>query len=91
MIRTTTAAAALALAFLATSANAADIVVQTAGKSPAEIRTAIAEAAHKACVRAYANDYLSVYKTDTCVADTIADAMGKVKTVETAMNTRGSN
>jgi hypothetical protein len=81
-------ATVLGVAFLATSANAADFAVQTAGKSPAEVRAAVVEAARKACASAYGNDYLPVYISKSCVSDTVADAMSHVKSTELAMNTR---
>jgi hypothetical protein len=87
MIRTI--AIALGAAFMAASANAADITVQTAGKSPAQIRADISDAAYKACARAYADDALSVYKRGSCAYETYQAAMSQVTATQTAMNTRG--
>jgi hypothetical protein len=86
MIRTI--AIALGLALVAASANAADITVQTAGKTPAQIRADISDAANKACARAYADDNLSVYKRSSCVYETYQAAMAQVPSTQTAMNTR---
>jgi hypothetical protein len=91
MIRIVTTAAVLGMVLMATAANSAEIVVQIAGKSPAEIRTAIARAAHEACTSTQSSDYLSPFISDTCVRDTIADAMSKIRASETAMNTRSGN
>lgn len=93
MIRIVTAAttAVLGLAFMASAANAADIVVSTAGKSPAEVRAAVEKAAHDVCALSRPNDVLSPYTPDTCVSDTIVYAMFKVPPTETAMNTRTPN
>jgi hypothetical protein len=82
-------AIALAAAAMATWANAADITIQTADKSPAQIRAAITDAAHKVCARAYWDNSLSVYKRESCVEDTMAEAMSQVRSTETAMNTQG--
>ena len=84
MIRTTVAV--LGLAFLATAANAAEISVPTAGRSPTEVRVAITDAAFKACKLAYADDVLAVYKRDSCVRDSVEAALAKTAS-ETAMNT----
>lgn len=77
MIRITTLA--LGLTLLAASANAAQISVPLAGKSPAQLGADIALAAHTACFLA---DNTPVYEHDTCVADTTAVAMAKVQKLE---------
>ena len=64
-------------ALMTTAANAAEIRVSTAGKSPAEIRAAVGDAALKVCKQAYANDVFAVYERDGCVRDTVADALAK--------------
>jgi hypothetical protein len=86
MIRT--AAAVLALAVVATSANAAELTVQTQGKSPAEIRAAVTGAAFKACNLAYADDVFVAYKRQGCVRDTVEATLAKIPGVaQTAQNT----
>lgn len=84
-----TAAALVGVAFLATAANAAEIKVSTADKSPAQIRAAVSEAAFKACRQAYAGDAFAVYERDGCVRDTLADALAKADVgAATAANTQ---
>jgi len=77
MIRITTLA--LGLTLLAASANAAQISVPLAGKSPAQLGADIAAAAHTACFLA---DNTPVYEHDACEADTTAAAMEKVRKLE---------
>ncbi len=70
-------AALLGVAFMATAANAAEIKVSIADKSPAEIRLAVTDAAYKACKQAYANDVFAVYERDGCVRDSVTEALAK--------------
>ena len=72
-----TAAAILSVAFLATAANAAEIKVSTLDKSPTQVRAAVGDAAFKACKQAYADDVFAVYERDSCVRDSVADALAK--------------
>jgi hypothetical protein len=74
------AAALVGVAFVATAANAAEIKVSTADKSPAEIRAAVSDAAFKACRQAYAGDVFAIYERDGCVRDTVSEALAKANT-----------
>lgn len=90
MIRT--AAAVLSLALLATSANAAQFTVSTVGKTPAELRVAVTDAAVKACALAYQDDRLAVYKRDDCVRESVEAALAKAEAgPQTAMNSAGAH
>ena len=71
------AAALVGVAFFATAANAAEIKVSTADKSPAEVRAAVSDAAFKACRQAYSGDLFAIYERDGCVRDTVSDALAK--------------
>ena len=82
-------AALAGVALMATAANAAEIKVSTADKSPAEIRAAVSDAAFKACKQAYANDVFAVYERDGCVRDTVVEALAKANGgVDTAAATK---
>jgi hypothetical protein len=84
MIRTAAAVLALAVLGAASAANAAQYTVQTAGKSPAQVRADVTAAAYKACDQAYASDVLIAYERDACVRDSVQAALSKAP--QTALN-----
>jgi hypothetical protein len=85
----TAAAAVLVLALgAATTASAAQYSVSTAGKSDAQIRAEVTQAANKACTAAYSSDVLIAYEREDCVRDSVAAALSKAP--QTAMNAAGS-
>lgn len=79
-----TAAALLSVAFLATAANAAEVKVSTLDKSPTQVRAAVGDAAFKACKQAYAEDVFAIYERESCVRDSVADALAQTNSAVAA-------
>jgi gamma-glutamyl:cysteine ligase YbdK (ATP-grasp superfamily) len=79
----------LALGLVAGAANAAEIKVSAAGKSPAELRAAVSQAAFSACKTAYNGEVFAYYEREACVTDTVKTVMAKVQLgVDTAKAAR---
>lgn len=79
MFRTAATVLALAVLGVAANANAAgySYTVSPVGKSPAEVKAAVTDAAYKACNEAYANDVFIAYKREACVRDSVQAALAK--------------
>lgn len=75
---------ALGIAMIAGAANAMDIRVNTAGKSDAEVRLLVRDAAHKACKLEYNGDYFADYKRDGCERDTVRATFEQVRAAREA-------
>lgn len=84
MIRTAAAILTLAVLGAASTASAAQYAVPTAGKSPAQVRADVVNAAYKACDAAYAGDVLIAYERDGCVRASVQSALSKAP--QTALN-----
>ena len=76
MIRTIAIAAGLVA--LATSAQAAELKLNLAGKDAASAHAAIVHAAHKVCGVAYRGDSLSPYLVPACVQETVESTVSQV-------------
>lgn len=88
MYRTT--ALIIGLTLLAGSASADQYTVTLYGKSPAQVRTEINDAAYKACKAAYYEEIYADYELDSCVADSVEAAQAQARTVLAANGTRRS-
>jgi len=89
MLKLTTLAAAAAL-LLTTQAQAASITVVLTGKSPEQVRTEIASAAHTVCVRETAFELERLMAIRSCEKDTNAKAMAEAQTKMAKMKAGGA-
>jgi hypothetical protein len=77
MMRTVTFAALAALA-LASSANAQEVRVSLAGKSPAQIHSDIVSAARNVCHKATATESLMLDAYSRCMSGTVKAAVAQL-------------
>lgn len=74
----------LGAAMIAGAANAAEVRVNTAGLTAAQVRSAIASASFQACKEAYKGDIFADFERDGCVDNTYRASLAKLKETQTA-------
>ena len=74
-----TLSSAFAALLMAGAAHAADYKVEAVGKSRAELRLAVSDAAFKACRAVYKGEAFADYERDGCVKDTVKLTLRKVE------------
>ncbi|MBO9556988.1 MAG: hypothetical protein J7515_00185 [Caulobacter sp.] len=84
MIRTFALAASAVALFAATSAGAAEVRIQTAGKAPAELRAEIVKAASTVCWQDVRGESLATYLYPSCVRASVNAAVSKLNNPELA-------